>query len=186
MAVPERKGEESPLSRPRDTARASVSGGQPSEMRPVRPSPADQDRADPNPFQINRMLWILLGLATVFLVAVQIYVRTSGNSLPLSTESVAEVPILDAMSPVLPIRAVDLSLRWDTVQGAVQYHLRIHTVQGTPVVDPMLVWGEQWRPSSELLPGLMPGSYRWSVEAVDGVGRILGRSLPMEFEIESK
>ena len=170
MAVPERKKDIRSVSPPTDSNH--------------EPDPAGGVSPEPSAFQVNRMLWILLGVATIFLAAVQVYVQKFGDSVSVSTANVAEVSILDATSPVLPVLAVELALRWDTVPGAVQYRLRIHTLQGTPVVDPMLVWGEQWRPSAELLPGLTPGPYRWSVEAVDGADRILARSLPMDLEIE--
>lgn len=129
------------------------------------------------------MLWILLALSAVFLGGVQIYVRQAGSVAPVTVDAVSEEAILDAFSPVEPVRATDLSLSWKRVSGAVQYQIRIHTLQGTPVVDPMGVWGEQWRPSEELLPGLTPGAYRWTVEGVDAAGQVLARSLPMELEI---
>ena len=120
----------------------------------------------------------------MFLISVQFWVQRSGTASRVSPESVAEVAVLDAISPVLAVPPAELILSWHRVPGALQYRLRIHTLQGTPVVDPMLVWGEQWRPSSELLPGLMPGPYRWSVEAVDGAEQVLARSMPMDLEIE--
>lgn len=137
----------------------------------------------PNPLHINRFLWLLLGLATVFLVGVQIYLRTNGPVDSPSEAQVGEVATLSVISPVMPVRGTDLRLSWDRTPGAVNYLVRIHTVPGVPVVDPMVVWGENWRPSDELLPGLQAGSYRWTVEAVDGAGRVLAQSLPTEFEI---
>ncbi|MEZ4649915.1 MAG: hypothetical protein R3E97_14220 [Candidatus Eisenbacteria bacterium] len=144
-------------------------------------SSATSDR--PNPLHINRVLWVLLGVATVFLVGVQLYLRTSGQVDQPTHSQVAEMATLSVISPVMPVRAPELRLSWDRTAGAVNYLVRIHALNGTPVVDPMIVWGENWRPSEELLPGLQSGPYRWTVEAVDGAGRVLARSLVTEFEI---
>ena len=198
MALPERKDDVNSVSPTRNSAQPSGqssrgTGGNPSGPESTRTgsglrlvAPAGATRVDqaPNPLQVNRMLWILLALATVFLVSVRIYAQKYWNPAAVSAGSIAEIPILDATAPSIPVLPGELTLRWDAVPAAVQYNLRIHTLEGTPVVDPMIVWGEQWRPSDQLLPGLTPGPYRWSVEAVDGPGRIIARSLPMDLEIE--
>lgn len=148
------------------------------------PIPTPPEAPEPSPLHVSRLLWILLAASAAFLVAVQFYVRSrEGAALPAS-EAIADLSVLGAGSPSAPVFAESLVLEWDAVPGATQFHLRIHQADGTPVVDPVLVWNHSWTPSTQILPGLEEGMYVWSVEALDSAGSVLAKSQPQNFRIQ--
>ena len=136
---------------------------------------------DMSPRHVAPLLWGLLILSILFLGGVQIYVkRIDRAALP---GTFAELPLILSEGPASPVSRRSLELRWGAVAGATAYHLRILTDRNDPVLDPVEVWSTAWQPSDEALPGLVPGRYRWSVDALDSAGSVLGRSAPGTFEI---
>ncbi len=148
------------------------------------PIPTPPEAPEPSSLHVSRLLWILLAASAAFLVAVQFYVRSREGAAPPASEAVADLPVLGAGSPAAPVFAESLVLEWDAVPGATQFHLRIHLADGTPVVDPVLVWNHSWTPSTQILPGLETGMYVWSVEALDSAGTVLAKSQPQNFRIQ--
>jgi hypothetical protein len=105
--------------------------------------------------------------------------------VPASAASAAsgQAPLLSTHPTLGPVPAGQLKLQWDEVSGTDGYRLRIHDHTGSPVVDPLPAYGTTWRPPDDLLPGLVDGTYTWTVEAVDRSGDVLARSLPAQFDI---
>lgn len=193
MAIPSRKNEpasdpKAPVPLSRVGTRATGTAGLPRRAVPHGETRGAQDphpgaRTSNVPERVAPILWILLGISAIFLVGVQIYVHRVHTAAEVTAADVPELPLMSAFGPLDAVQQTDLELHWDSVQGAVQYDLRILTDRGAPVVDPVRVWSTVWRPVDELLPGLNRGTYRWTVEALDSSGTVLARSLEMEFGI---
>lgn len=132
---------------------------------------------------VSPLLWGLFALSLLFLGAVQIYVGRIERVAFSESEAFAQLPLILSEGPETPVSSHDLELRWEPVSGAEIYHLRILTDRNSPVLDPVEVWTTSWRPSSEALPGIVEGRYRWSVEALDSSGKVLARSGPGTFDV---
>jgi len=124
--------------------------------------------------------WLAIAASLGFYSAVQYALHLRVEAPPTV---VSEVGLIPTQGPSTPLPAGQLWLKWQSVDGAERYDLRIHDLHGSPVVDPMPAYGTTWNPPDDLLPGLIDGSYRWTIEAVDGAGQVLARSLPAEFKI---
>lgn len=134
--------------------------------------------------KVSTVLWIILGVSVAFLALVQFLVdRLEVPTIPAAS-LVAEAPVLTTYSPIGSTTPAGLSLGWQEVSGATTYNLRIHAPDGSPVVDPLPVWGTSWTPADQVMPGLASGGYTWSVEALDSAGTVLAKSLAATFTIQ--
>jgi len=138
---------------------------------------------EPNQLHVNRVLWILFGLSIAFLIGVQIYVGRVENAAKAEATELTDLSLLETESPIVSVVPRELWLSWDSATGTTHYNLRIHSMRGIPVVDPVIVYETQWRPSDAVIPGLTPGKYRWTVEAMDSSGEKLAESATASFEI---
>jgi hypothetical protein len=138
---------------------------------------------DTSPRHVAPLLWGLLVLSLLFLGGVQLYVGRIERAILPASDAFAELPLIMSEGPASPVSRHALELRWAAVSGATTYHLRILTDRNSPVLDPVEVWTTSWTPSLEMLPGLVEGRYRWSVDALDSSGNVLARSGPGTFEV---
>ncbi len=138
---------------------------------------------EPNQRHVSGVLWILFGLSLAFLVGVQIYVGKVERATSAQASALADQSVLTTQGPIIPVTVRELWLSWEAATGATHYELRIHSVRGNPVVDPVIVYETQWRPSDAVVPGLVPGGYRWTVEALDSSGQKLAESATGTFKI---
>ena len=139
---------------------------------------------EPNQLHVNRVLWILFGLSIAFLIGVQVYVGRVENAARAGSTELADLSLLTTESPIVSVVPRELWLSWGAAIGTTHYNLRIHSTRGAPVVDPVIVYETQWRPSDAIVPGLTPGKYRWTVEAMDSSGQKLAESATATFEID--
>lgn len=128
------------------------------------------------------VLFGLLGLSVLFFASVQVYVsRLEAQRADASL--VADLTGMTVTSPSRPVYPRELRLSWEPVDGAVAYRLRVRTANGAPVVDPLETFGTAWYAPNQVIPGLVPGPYVWTVEAIDSAGIGLARSGEHTFEI---
>ncbi|MCA9730004.1 MAG: hypothetical protein KC729_20130, partial [Candidatus Eisenbacteria bacterium] len=95
---------------------------------------------DSSPRHVAPLLWGLLILSIAFLGLVQIYVKRVERAAMPSADMFSELPIVLAEGPLSPVSRSVLELRWEPVDGAAFYHLRVLTDRNDPVLDPVEVW----------------------------------------------
>lgn len=95
-------------------------------------------------------------------------VKLAATELPLIGS-----PVLQPASGVLQ-SGLDgrTELKWETVQGAKEYHLTIQDKNGKELAK------KKYDGTSANLKNLMPGEYTVKVEAVDGYGRPGAQAVP--------
>lgn len=138
-------------------------------------------RSAVRPLGISLPLWTLLAVSVGFFIGVRQYVHYL-DVVPLPSET-SEVRFMSVQGPAEPVTAGNLWLHWDPVPEAATYHLHIHTAGGDPIVDPLPVPSTTWNPEDAVLPALEGGTYRWQVEALDGAGHVIARSMPAPLSI---
>ena len=86
--------------------------------------------------------------------------------------------------PLAPIGAVAsvAEFRWTSPVNAPLYRVRVMTAAGAPVIEGDASGNaENWAiPAGTQLP---PGSYTWTVDAIDAAGTVIVSSRPQAFEI---
>ncbi len=149
----------------------------------------------PAPLGVSLVLWVCLGISAGFFIAAQMYVSAIKgparehqtielNELAATGElEAAELEPLLLQGPDGAIHAGNLWLRWDEIDGARSYRLRIFGPDGAVIVDPAVVYGTVWNPPDELLPALDAGRYTWQVDALSRAGVVLGRSEKETFQL---
>lgn len=148
--------------------------GDPPSVKGPSPTPRPRFLGLPLP------LWLALAASIGFYVAVQYYLHSRGHA---AVEVSSSVELIPTASPQSAIPAGQLWLRWTEVEGAESYQLHIQDAHGGPVADPLTVYGSVWNPPDDLLPGLVDGSYVWTIEAMDENGESIARSAPNGFTI---
>lgn len=177
--------------------------GSPQPVPPLREVPRRLPEATdllapvrlPAPLGVSLVLWVCLGLSAGFFIAAQMYVAAINgpgrqhqtlelNELSATGEfEAAELQPLSLYGPEGAIHAGNLWLRWDEIDGARSYRLRIFGPDGAVIVDPAVVYGTVWNPPDELLPALDAGRYTWQVDALSRAGVVLARSDRETFQL---
>lgn len=129
------------------------------------------------------ILFGLLGLSIAFLIFVQFYVARVESAHQIDAGMIGELTGMTVTTPSRAIYPRELRLSWEPVNGATSYLVRVRADDGRPVVDPMETMGTTWYPPNTVIPGLVPGGYVWTVEAIDGSGIALAKSQAESFSV---
>lgn len=129
-------------------------------------------------------MWLLLAASLLFLTIAHRHVRREeARDLSEALSRLSGEAHL-AVEPVeSPIRADRLYLRWQSVEGADHYLLRLNSVDEGMILDRLRVRENAWLPDDDLVSILKTGGYTWEVEAVGPEGRVTARSSQAAFEI---
>jgi hypothetical protein len=124
--------------------------------------------------------WLVLGLSITVLAGTRTYARRVETRL---AASMRPSPTFLMITPAEAVRAGDLRLSWQSVEGAIAYRLHVESITGSIVIDGLRVSEPDWIPPFDALPALTRGEYRWSVEALDASDQPICRSEPEPFRI---
>jgi hypothetical protein len=161
------------------------------ETRPTAPGAGIPAGGRLVPFQKRRQLptWTRLAAAAVLTVGIgltlfTVYDRNPPLPPPPGSGLVRGGEV-EALSPLGEVAAMPGELRWQPFAGAVGYRVRLVAVDGRTL----------WEGRAAAPPALLPApviaglrrsvSYDWSVEALAGDGKVLGRSTTTRFRIRA-
>jgi hypothetical protein len=131
--------------------------------------------------QISWPLWLLLIASFAVMVGTRAYVRHVERDL---VSPPRRAPAVEMISPDRAVRAGDLHLSWQSVEGASAYRLHVTSITGGIIVDGLCITETDWFAPEDALPALVPGEYRWSVDALDESGEPFRRSAQESFRIQ--